>query len=737
MGYWITPESVLDRSAFYDFRKTINCSENAAITLKICADTRYQLRVNGEYICEGPCLGDHLRWRYEEVTIPKELLNDGENIFSVRVLFIADEQFWIAARKERPAMWIEGVINDHGESVELTSDESWECQIEEGTQLAPSPAAELGINTSLPPWERVENETELCSVNVKKYVPAKYENGNFTQFGLGLKYILEPRTIPLLKPDAPRGFTEIRRGEDFVELDCGVYTTAYPEFVFKGECGGNIKFIYAECYVYYDGKQKYKKERSSVDGIIEGPFDSVSLNGKEQCFTPFWYRAFRYIRIEFPRGTVFETDKQSYRPFFYPLEEMGTFVCSDPIKNAMWRVSKNTLLCCTHETFADCPYYEQCQYDMDSALEMMFLLRLTGDGRMAKKAIVDLSRSQQVDGMLCAHYPSTKIQIIPNFSLYWILMLKDYVFYSADLELADELLPVAEKVLNYFRRSITEEGLCGASSEYWNYHDWVPSWNIGVPNGANEYPSTITSMLYSAALSAASYLAEKCGRNELSEEYKKRALTINDAVNSHCFDGKVGMYTDVYRADAVNTSPEYSVHTAVWAVLCGARSGSEAKELLERAFNGENVAAASFSFNYYTFRALEKAELYDKYSPRLLEGWKRMLDLDCTTWCENPDSPRSECHAWSSAPIYELSAMTLGVQPLDIGYSEVIIKPKFDTCDSASGTVPTPHGLISVSWEKTENGKLLKITAPSDIKKHISVNGETTVTYAEIFTLKV
>lgn len=739
MKYWITPEQILDRTAFYCFSRSINCSAEAKLHIKISADTRYQLRVNGNYVCEGPCTGDHHYWRYEEVDVPTEYLRAGENVISVRVLFIADESFWPAARKERPVLWFDGTVNDGENSFEIESDESWNCGIDHGTYLKAAPI-KLGIAPSMPPCQFVENDGDIRPVAVKKYLPIgtepeapdSGEPRQYTYYGLKSEYLLEPRSIPLLKPAAPMPFRVVKRGDDYMELDAGVYTTAYPEFVFRGEVGCKIKITYTEAY-FTDAETLQKGDRASTDGVILGAFEEIAFNGKLQRFEPYWYHAFRYIRLDFPVGTELDPVLQTYRPYFYPLEETGKFVCSDPIKNAMWEVSKNTLLCCTHETFIDCPFYEQCQYDMDSALEMMFMLRLTGDGRMAKKAVLDLARSQQPDGMLCAHYPSTQVQIIPNFSLYWILMLRDYVTYTGDLDFAKEMLPVAEKILNSFDMWRDENGLCKAT-KFWNYLDWVPKWKYGVPCGGVNKPSTVTTMLYSAALGAASGLADECGRKWLAEEYSERAEMANDAVNTHCYNKERGMYIDVYGAE-----PNYSEHTAVWAVLCGAIKGEAAAELVDRVFSdGSDVDHASFSFNYYTFRAIEKAGLYKKYSGKLMRGWEKMLQLNCTTWCEAPVNPRSECHAWSSAPIYEFSAVMLGVQPLTTGYGEVKICPDIDSCDSASGTVPTPMGIISVSWDKAEDGsKLVKVVAPTGMKKHISLGGKDIVTDAEIYTQRV
>jgi hypothetical protein len=151
---------------------------------------------------------------------------------------------------------------------------------------------------------------------------------------------------------------------------------------------------------------------------------------------------------------------------------------------------------------------------------------------------------------------------------------------------------------------------------------------------------------------------------------------------------------------------------------------------MDRTFDGHvPVGVCSFSMNHYMFRALELAGRYKEYAPKQLAGWETMLDWHCTTWCENPDSPRSECHGWSSAPTYEFSTMVLGVYPTDNGYRSVRIRPVVDCFDLtwAKGTVPTPHGVISVAWEIKDGVFDLDVTLPEGADMDCTVilpNGE-------------
>jgi hypothetical protein len=112
-----------------------------------------------------------------------------------------------------------------------------------------------------------------------------------------------------------------------------------------------------------------------------------------------------------------------------------------------------------------------------------------------------------------------------------------------------------------------------------------------------------------------------------------------------------------------------------------------------------------------------------------------MLDLHCTTWCENPDSPRSECHAWSSAPAYEFSAMVLGVYPTADGYKTVRIRPDFQThaLTWAKGSVPTPQGNILVEWKKSDGEIELSVTLPNtDMQAEILLPNGTSLSQTQL-----
>ena len=711
MSHWIRADETPSAPRFYYFEKEFDAPKGATLTASSCGDTRYQLFLNGHLVCEGPCQGSQYVTYYETEDLTPYLV-EGRNTLTAKVLYVTEEYFISVFRRSHPAFWFDGLLSADGQTVALKTDESWVCTREDACAFTFGP----GVHRSIPPFEAWSGGSTPVPVTVKLFYEPLLDKKCFNIFGLNDPYIMSPRPIPQMETEEPKDMLPVRRGEGFVEFDSVKYTTAKIRFSFKAKAGTRVRLIYAECYSVADKNgNRYKGRRDAYDdptAEMGGVFDTLIATGEEQVFVPFWYRSFRFVRVELedPHGEILGF---TYANYHYPLDKAGTFSCSNPRYNEMWEISRNTVLCCMHEMYVDCPYYEQQQYDMDSALEMLFTLRMSNDLRMPIKSITDFAHSQMADGMIQANYPSTMVQIIPDFTLFWVLMLRDYLRYAGtspdQLARVRALMGTVDKALEAFEPYMTEQGLIGVTP-YWHFVDWVPGWHVGVPTGGFTEPITVTSFMFAAALKAAAELCDAVGRHGLASDYRARATVMIDNVRRACYDEELGLYRNT------PSTKEYSQHTTLWAILSGAVTGEEAGALMDRTFDGRvPVAVCSFSMNHYMFRALELSGRYDKYAPTQLKGWETMLDWHCTTWCENPDSPRSECHGWSSAPTYEFSAMVLGVYPTADGYKSVRIKPNVDCygLDWAKGTVPTPMGVISVAWEKKDGQVTLDVTLPA------------------------
>lgn len=700
-GIWIRADERPTESHFYYFNKKIAAGKQNSLTIDICADTRYQLYVNGLLCCEGPCQGSWYQ-RYYDTVDCSDKLHEGENDVSVKVLYVHEGAFISTFKRDRAALWLSASFVCDGEVRDFRSDESWLCLRDDSVSFMQG----RHVHTSIPEFERVSGFRKFTPVTVKAWYEAHPERGCYDFCGLNEPYVLEKRPIPQMQTYPERKFGTDLSTPRAVELDAGKYTTAKVRFSVKAAPGTVIKVIYAECRLTPDGKGGwYKNMRDEPGGLITGIHDEIEAGEGVTELSPFWYRAFRFVRLE--SDGDFELVDSAFSEYFYPMHDIAGFECSDPRLNDMWGVSINTVRCSMHEIYVDCPYYEQQQYDMDSANEALFTYRFIQDTRMQRKCIRDMADSQIPDGMIQANYPSTRIQVIPDFSLFFIFMVRDYMMYTDDKAFVRAMTGTVDRVLEGFKGYEDERGLFG-TTPYWPFVDWVPGWPGGVPLGGLEEPLTVSNLMYAAALNAAAEICEYCGKPGAAADYRLRAKAQNELTVKYCYDKEKGLFRNT------PSRAEYAEHTTLWAILSGAFTGKEAHDLMQRTIDAD-VDRCTFSMNHFMFRALELSGHYD-HADRVLDGWRKMLDMHCTTWCENPGQPRSECHGWSSAPAYEFSAVILGVKPASPGYDTVTFEPYTETLDRAKGEIPTPHGTIYAEWHK-ENGRVIKeIKLPEGIK---------------------
>lgn len=682
-------------SGIYVFTRKVELEKEETYRIRIFTTGRYMLYINGTYVCDGPCKGhEYVRYYDETQTC---LLKKGENEISVRVLHMGRGEFCTVYPHPYPMMLFEAV----SDSCRIASDEQWECRKDGRYRFF-----YMDDQVSLPPGEEVTYGVpdETCQIEVAggyRYENGfDFEKGAETFGGVVRSFWHEKRPIPMIVPGEPESLKVIKKGDGFLELDAGRYVTA--RVMFEIAADSDVKILYSECYETQEGK----KVRDDNSGFLKGYYDIVHTAGKDEVYEAFWYKAFRFIRIE-AKDPERAVKKVQMKICHYPVELEGSFVCSDENYNRMYNVSIDTMLCCMYETFMDCPHYEQQQYVMDSAIESNVLMRMTGDRRLIRKCITEFAASQQPNGLLRCNYPNTLVQIIPGFSFFWIFMLRDYLNYAKETEFVQQQLGCMDKVLGYFAGQVREKGYI-SDSVYWDYVDWVPAWEMGVPGLVAGAPHTIYNLYYAYALLCAEEICRKLGKNGHARDYREEYEKVCVLIRKHCYDSRMKLFRDSGEGTG------FSVHTIMWAVLAGVVEGKEADEMIGR-IHEEGLSRPSFSMNYYLFRALEKSghreQIFENYA-----GWEKMLSLNCSTWCENPDSPRSECHGWSSAPLFDFAVNVLGVQ---CGFEdEIVVAPLQAGLSYARGAVPTRFGIVSVDWNAGEKF-VLKVSAPEGIRKRV------------------
>lgn len=524
-----------------------------------------------------------------------------------------------------------------------------------------------------------------------------------------------------------------------VEVESSVLTTGFLQLSLQAGEGATVQIICAESYErdMTGGKPRFKSDRSDFkNGKLYGPADTFITRQGGNYYEPFWFRTFRYVQLSITTTSVpVIINSLTYRSTHYPLKVTSSFktIETSPALDSIWTICLNTLKNCMHETYEDCPYYEQNQFSMDSRTMMLLTYNLSHDDRLARKTLNEFYASRRDDGLLETNFPvSARCVNIPQFSLFWIFMIEDHYTYFDDKALVKLYLGTVDGILEHFAQRINEQGLVGRlDREAWPFVDWVPQWmgpgglaNMCIPNAYKvSGAATYNSLVYSMALNSAADLCDAVKRPDTAREYRQRAAAINEAVNSHCWEGS--LYLD---GPGCLDSPglkDRSQHAQIFAVLSGAITGSAAQELLRKTFRTEGLPKASFAFIFYAFRAASKAGIYEELFNELVAPWKKMLEFNVTTCMEHLEGMyRSDCHGWSSCPIYEVTAEILGVKPFTAADKKQMIQiaPKMSLLDKAAGKVVTRFGHVGVSWGQD---KILTLSADKDMEVELIVAGRT------------
>ena len=289
-------------------------------------------------------------------------------------------------------------------------------------------------------------------------------------------------------------------------LDQAFNTTAYPQLNISKGKGSLIRLSYAEAL--FDAKRT-KGHRDSIEGkTLIGNFDEfVSEGGEKRIYRPLWIRTYRYMQVEITTQEEPLVLNDLHGIFTaYPFDMKASFTSNDPSLKKIWDVGWWTARLCAGETYFDCPYYEQLQYEGDTRIQSLISLYVAGDDRLMKKAITDFYHSRVPEGLTQGRYPSNRLQVIPPFSLYWVSMLYDYWMHRSDEAFVKDKLVAVRGVLNWYQQRIDSSKNMLGPMKWWGFVDWNRKFPNGVPDGATDGNSSVITLQFVYTLQQAALL---------------------------------------------------------------------------------------------------------------------------------------------------------------------------------------------------------------------------------------
>ena len=744
---WITvPGASIDGYGVYLFRKAIDLPVKPnKFIIHVSADNRYKLYVNKKLVSMGPARGDIAHWNYETIDVAS-YLKTGKNTIAAQVWnegeFKPEAQISL-----RTAFILQGGTSAEGL---VNTNTSWLC--EEDKSFSP-------IKFSVPTYYVAgAGEVRNMSLSQKDWQSENFDDKNWKkaqQIGYGVpknilggfgtmnNWMLVPSIIPqmelkderLVKIAKIEGNIKLPEGFPIVKndvvipaktsvkilLDQSYLTNAYPNVEFSHGKDATITLSYTEAlYTQFP----YKGNRNEVEGKgFLGRTDSLIADGSiNQKFVSLTYRTYRYIQLSITTQDEPITLHDIYSSFTgYPFQLNASLSTPNDEIGKMLDIGWRTARLCAHETYMDCPYYEQLQYIGDGRIQALVSLYNSGDDRLVKNAINLMDYSRQPEGVTLSRHPSYTPQYIPTFSLWYIGMLQDYSRYGSDINFIKSKLSGVRQILEYFKSYQLPDGSLNNTPQ-WMFTDWVEAkdWKSGVgPIGSNGTSSMLDLQLlwaYQVALD----LEQKIGDPAYSIEYLKTIEKLKKTIRSKYWDANKKLFADREEKDV------FSQHTNSLAILTGVASVQEESQIANQLLSNNELSPASIYFKYYLHQALIKAGYGNDYM-KWLDKWRENISMGLTTWAEisNVDISRSDCHAWGSSPNIEFYRTVLGIDSDGLAFSKVKIKPHLGQITDIKGVIPHPKGTISASY-KMENGKWkIQIELPKSITGNLIWKGKT------------
>ena len=512
-----------------------------------------------------------------------------------------------------------------------------------------------------------------------------------------------------------------------VILDTSLITTGYPQIVAMGGAGAKIRLTYAEALrlpwetpdAVLLGEQQSLENLAShfADegtgwtfdrrGLIHGWSDVWQPAGPAITYEPLHWRAFRFVGITIETaGDAFVLQSIAHRYSAYPYETKATFECDQPGLERIWDAGVRTMQLCSHETFEDCPHYEQMQYAGDTMITSHLGMLTAGDYQLSRQALYQFDWSRGFDGLTESRFPSRLRQVIPSWSLHWITTIRDFGLCSGDLTTVADLLPGAKAVVDWFRRYRDESGL-PAKLPYWNITDWCPWWPRGVVPGADSGPTCIISAQWIQGLDEVAQMCEWLDQPAEAKALRAEAATARQILHDTFWSEEEGLYFDR------PGGPEVSQYGNAWAVVCGAADDAICHRLRARFPRDPSLAPGSFFCWHIVFTAMVRIETYDEMTDSL-GPWHESINLGLDTFVEENSYWRSLCHAWSAHPVLEFLQRVLGIRSTSPGFATIRIQPMPGKLNRAAGRLCTPRGFVEVAWSRAGEKWEMSVDSPVD-----------------------
>ncbi len=443
---------------------------------------------------------------------------------------------------------------------------------------------------------------------------------------------------------------------------------------------------------------------------------------------------FRYLKVICLQGAC--TVNNIYqRELAHPATSKTHFAASDERLNRLYAAGVETFRQNTLDIFMDCPSRERAGWLCDSMFTARVAPELTGTTVVEKAFFENYLLPERFahlpDGMLPMCYPADHYDgnFIPNWSLFFVLQLEEYLARSGDQVLVDALRGRITRLMDYFKSFENEDGLL-EKLEGWVFVEW---------SAANQFVQDVnypSNMLYASALAAA-------GRLYDHSDYSAKAEKIRTVVRRQAFDGT--FFVD----NAIRTDGQLKVtrnrsevcqyfafyfdvatpktYPKLWNTLRD-DFGPDRKETkahpevhLANSFIGNMLRMELLSREGHGQQILDESVAYLLY----------MVERTGTIW-ENDGAYASCDHGFGSHIVHTLNRDILGVDKIDP--LERVVQLRFSQIDLkwCEASIPLADGELNLRWEKDAKRLRYWISVPEGYRVEVQNDSDRELIREEI-----
>lgn len=645
------------------FRREIVCTPGEDVKICIHANQSYKLYWNGEFVGRGGVPSCAARPYYIEWNVKAQ----EKNCIAAEV-YAVGENIVMVTEQNKGQLCLNAEV--YAGSELYCTDESWQCCPAPGFfndyMLDPMANRISAWGGYKEVWDtRMQSEAwksaGFDAVGWTSCIPCERAN---REYGVPERYDLPlPRTetalVPqLLQSDGNLGKIEI--GQNAVLLD-GSAPGSFPAVIydFGREVVGYV-------HISAEGEAESSLSLWYGESFDMLRTDTFILRGGRQMLEPFQRRAFRYLKISVNGGavpTAIYTVTLDLTHF--PLEEKQRLIFSDELLQRVYDVSLYTTKLASQYHFEDSVYREQMQWLLDARIMALVHYECFGESRLAEKAIRQFCRTQREDGCILGAGPQPCNQVLPDYCLHFVMMVREYLRYTNSAA-DEEILAALKKLFDWLEANESDDGLLDTEGkrDWWCFLDWAPLDKRGKVTALN--------CLYVQALRSYAEILRGSG----AQKYVQKAQRLRRQINAKMFDSARGLYCDCIVQGVKSSS--YSQQTNIYALICGVAEepAKLCKKITADDFNGVRINGAflmCISVEYLLSNGEKDTALrwIDRY-------WGEMLRRGATAWWETFDPttsrssvpfaysrnnatylheyiPVSYCHAWGAGVAHSLA----------------------------------------------------------------------------------